>query len=160
MIKLIKSNISSFLAGGNLLLHPTFFPAQEKGKGLNKIMATTGSKNILVKGDVYMDNNNFINIRTEQLEEGQIKANFKSDVRNFNQLISLGSALVQTFITSAAELVQRNSDEELPLEFVKLTILDALVDRIGNILNISDVQDNEDAVDSFLADIFNRRNKN
>ena len=107
-----------------------------------------------------MDNNNFINIRTEQLEEGQIKANFKSDVRNFKQLISLGSALVQTFITSAAELVQRNADEELPLEFVKLTILDALVDRIGNILNISDVQDKESAVDSFLDDIINGRNKN
>lgn len=107
-----------------------------------------------------MDRKNFINIRTEQLEEGQIKANFKSDVRNFNQLISLGSALVQTFITSAAELVQRNSDEELPLEFVKLTILDALVDRIGNILNISDVQDKESAVDSFLDDIINGKHKN
>ena len=160
MIKLIKSNISSFLAGGNLLLHPTFFPAQEKGKGLNKIMATTGSKNILVKGDVYMDNNNFINIRTEQLEEGQIKANFKSDVKNFEQLISLGGAVLQTFITSATELVQRNTDEDVPKEFIKLTIFDALINKLENILNIQEDTDKEDAVDSFLADIFNRRNKN
>ena len=103
---------------------------------------------------------NYINIRTEQLEEGQIKANFKSDVKNFSQLISLGAAVLETYIQSAAELVQRNADEELPLDFIKLTVFDALVDRIGSILNIQDVQENEDAVDSFLADIFNKRNKN
>ena len=107
-----------------------------------------------------MDKNNFINIRTEQLEEGQIKDNFKSDVKNFEQLISLGSAILETYLQSATELVQRNADEELPLEFVKLTILDALVDRIGNLLNMQEDTDKEDEVGSFLKDIINGRNKN
>ena len=107
-----------------------------------------------------MDKKNYINIRTEQLEEGQIKANFKSDVKNFDQLISLGGAILQTYITSATELVQRNTDEDVPKEFIKLTIFDALINKLENLLDIQDTQDNEDAVDSFLADIFNRRNKN
>ena len=105
-------------------------------------------------------NNNFINIRTEQLEEGQIKANFKSDVKNFSQLISLGGALLQTFIQSATELVQQNTDEEIPDEFIQLTIMDALIDKIGNLLNVQDTQGNESKVDDFLNDIINRRNKN
>lgn len=105
-------------------------------------------------------NNNFINIRTEALEQGQIKANFKSDVKNFEQLISLGAAVLETYIQSAAELVQRNADEELPLEFVKITIMDALIDKIGNLLNMQEDTDKEDAVDSFLNDIINGRNKN
>ena len=106
-----------------------------------------------------MDKNNFINIRTEQLEEGQIKANFKSDVKNFNQLISLGGALLQTFLESATELVQRNTDEVVPKEFIKLTIFDALINKLENILDIQDTQDNEDAVDDFLNDIFRGMNK-
>lgn len=105
-------------------------------------------------------NNNFINIRTEQLEEGQIKANFKSDVKNFEQLISLGGAILQTFITSATELVQRNTDEEVPKEFIKLTIFDALINKLENILNVQQDTDKESAVDDFLNDIINRRNKN
>ena len=107
-----------------------------------------------------MDNNNFINIRTEQLEEGQIKANFKSDVKNFDQLISLGGALLQTYITSATELVQRNTDEEVPKDFIKLTIFDALINKLENLLDIQQDTDKESAVDSFLQDIFNKRNKN
>ena len=107
-----------------------------------------------------MNNNNFINIRTEQLEEGQIKANFKSDVKNFEQLISLGGAILQTFITSATELVQRNTDDEVPKDFIKLTIFDALLNKLEHLLDIQDTQDNEDAVDSFLKDIINGRNKN
>ena len=105
-------------------------------------------------------NNNYINIRTEQLGDDTIKANFKSDVKNFDQLISLGGAILQTFITSATELVQRNTDEDVPKEFIKLTIFEALINKLENLLDIQDTQDNEDAVDSFLADIFNRRNKN
>ena len=107
-----------------------------------------------------MDKNNFINIRTEALEEGQIKANFKSDVKNFDQLISLGAAVLQTYITSATELVQRNTDEEVPDEFIQLTIMDALLDKIKNLLNVQQDTDKEDAVDSFLKDIINGRNKN
>ena len=105
-------------------------------------------------------NNNFINIRTEQLEEGQIKANFKSDVKNFEQLISLGGALLQTFLESATELVQRNTDEVVPKEFIKLTIFDALINKLENILNIQEDTDKESAVDDFLDNIINGRNKN
>ena len=105
-------------------------------------------------------NNNFINIRTEALEEGQIKANFKSDVKNFDQLISLGGAILQTFLESATELVQRNTDEEVPKDFIKLTIFDALINKLENILNMQEDTDKEDAVDSFLKDIINGKHKN
>ena len=104
-------------------------------------------------------NNNFINIRTEQLEEGQIKANFKSDVKNFDQLISLGGAILQTFLESATELVQRNTDEVVPKDFIKLTIFDALINKLENILNMQEDTDKEDAVDDFLNDIFRGMNK-
>ena len=105
-------------------------------------------------------NNNFINIRTEALEEGQIKANFKSDVKNFDQLISLGGAILQTFLESATELVQRNTDEVVPKEFIKLTIFDALINKLENILNIQEDTDKESAVDDFLNDIINGKHKN
>ena len=104
-------------------------------------------------------NNNFINIRTEALEEGQIKANFKSDVKNFEQLISLGGAILQTFITSATELVQRNTDEEVPKDFIKLTIFEALINKLENLLDMQEDTDKEDAVDDFLNDIFRGMNK-
>ena len=104
-------------------------------------------------------NNNFINIRTEALEEGQIKANFKSDVKNFDQLISLGGAILQTFITSATELVQRNTDEEVPKDFIKLTIFEALINKLENLLDMQEDTDKEDAVDDFLNDIFRGMNK-
>ena len=106
-----------------------------------------------------MDKKNYINIRTEALEEGQIKANFKSDVKNFDQLISLGAAVLQTYITSATELVQRNTDEEVPDEFIQLTIMDALLDKIKNLLNVQQDTDKESAVDSFLEDILKGMNK-
>ena len=106
-----------------------------------------------------MDKKNYINIRTEQLEEGQIKANFKSDVKNFDQLISLGGAILQTFLESATELVQRNTDEVVPKDFIKLTIFDALINKLENILNMQEDTDKEDAVDDFLNDIFRGMNK-
>ena len=107
-----------------------------------------------------MDNNNFINIRTEQLGDDTIKANFKSDVKNFDQLISLGGAILQTYITSATELVQRNTDEEVPKDFIKLTIFEALINKLENLLDMQEDTNKEDAVDSFLKDIINGRNKN
>ena len=107
-----------------------------------------------------MDKKNYINIRTEQLEEGQIKANFKSDVKNFDQLISLGGALLQTYICSAVEIIKQNTDEAIPDEVIQLTIMDALIDKIGNLLNVQDTQGNESKVDDFLNDIINGRNKN
>ena len=109
-----------------------------------------------------MDRKNFINIKAEALEEGTIKANFKGGAKNLNQLISLGSAILTTYLQSAVEIVRQNASEEIEAndEFIQLIIVEALIDRIGNLINIQDTQDKEDAVDSFLQDIFNGRNKN
>ena len=81
---------------------------------------------------------NFINIKAEELDEGTIQANFKGGVKNFNQLISLGGALIQTYLQSAVEIIRQNTDEklDLPDEFIQLTIMDALIDKIANLLNL------------------------
>lgn len=104
---------------------------------------------------------NFINIKAEELGEGTIQANFKGGVKNFNQLISLGGAMIQTYLQSAVEIIRQNTDEELDLpdEFIQLTIMDALIDKIGNLLNIQQDTDNESVVDSFLDDIINGMNR-
>ena len=107
-----------------------------------------------------MNKKNFINITAEALTDDTMKANYTGNVRNLNQLISLGGALLQTYICSAVEIIKQNTDENIPDEIIQLTIMDALIDKIGNLLNMQDTQDNEDAVDSFLNDISNRRNKN
>ena len=104
-------------------------------------------------------NNNFISIKAEQLEEGQISANFKSKVNNFNQLISLGGALMQTYMQSAVEIIKQNTSEEVPDEIIQLAIMDALLDKIKNLLNIQQDTDNENAVDDFLNDILKGMNK-
>ena len=106
-------------------------------------------------------NNNFINIKAEELGEGTIQANFKGGVKNFNQLISLGGAMIQTYLQSAVDIIRQNTDEQLDLpdEFIQLTIMDALIDKIGNLLNIQQDTDNESVVDSFLDDIINGMNR-
>ena len=104
-------------------------------------------------------NNSFISIQAEQLDEGQISANFKSKVNNFNQLISLGSAILQTYMQSAVDIIKQNIDEEVPDEIIQLAIMDALLDKIKNLLNIQQDTDNENAVDSFLQDILKGMNK-
>ena len=104
-------------------------------------------------------NNNFISIQAEQLEEGQISANFKSKVNNFNQLISLGSAILQTYMQSAVDIIKQNTDEEVPDEIIQLAIMDALLDKIKNLLNIQQDTDKENAVDDFLNDILKGMNK-
>ena len=106
-----------------------------------------------------MNKKNFINITAEALTDDTMKANYTGNVRNLNQLISLGGALLQTYICSAVEIIKQNTDEEIPDEVIPLTIMDALIDKIGNLLNISN-ESNESAVDSFLDDIINGRNKN
>ena len=98
-------------------------------------------------------NNNFISIQAEQLEEGQISANFKSKVNNFNQLISLGGALIQTYMQSAVDIIKQNTDEEVPDELIEFAIMGALLDKIKNLLNIQQDTDKENAVDDFLNDI-------
>ena len=106
-------------------------------------------------------NNNFINIKAETLTNDTIKANYTGNIKNFNQLISLGGAMLQTYLQSAVEIIKQNASEELdvPDEVIQLTIMDALIDKIGNLLNISN-ESNESAVDSFLDDIINGRNTN
>ena len=107
-----------------------------------------------------MDKKNFINITAEALTDDTMKANYTGNVRNLNQLISLGGALLQTFICSAVEIIKQNTDQQLPDEVIQLTIMDALIDKIGNLLNMQEDTDKEDAVDSFLKDIINGKHKN
>lgn len=103
-------------------------------------------------------NNSKITINVESLDNESIKANFKGNVQNYNQLISLGGALLQTFLNSAGEIIKRNDDElDMPDEILHLTILDALVDKIFNLAQTekTDNTDNEKKVDDFLTNILN-----
>lgn len=106
-------------------------------------------------------NNNFINIKAEALEEGTIKANFKGGANNLNQLISLGSAILETFLQSATEIIRKNASEPIEAEddFIKCIIAEALIDRINCFINMEEDTDKEDAVDDFLNDIFRGMNK-
>ena len=107
-----------------------------------------------------MEKKNFINITAEALTDDTMKANYTGNVRNFSQLISLGGALLQTYICSAVEIIKQNTDQQLPDEVIQLAIMDALIDKIGNLLNMQEDTDKEDAVDSFLNDIINGKHKN
>lgn len=101
---------------------------------------------------------NKITINVESLENDTIKANFKGTVKNYNQLISLGGAILQTFLNSAAEIIKRNDDElNMPDSILQLTILDALVDKVCNLVQTeqTDNTDNEKKVDDFLTNILN-----
>ena len=107
-----------------------------------------------------MNKKNFINITAEALTDDTMKANYTGNVRNLNQLISLGGALLQTYICSAVEIIKQNTDQQIPDEVIQLAIMDALIDKIGNLLNIQEDTDKESAVDSFLNDIINGKHKN
>lgn len=101
---------------------------------------------------------NKITINVESLDNDTIKANFKGGAKNFDQLIQLGGAVLQTFLNSAAEIIKRNDDElDMPDEILQLTILDALVDKVGNLVQTekTDNTDNEKKVDDFLTNILN-----
>lgn len=103
-------------------------------------------------------NKNTITINVESLDNENIKANFKGNVQNYNQLISLGGALLQTFLNSAGEIIKRNDDElDMPDEILHLTILDALVDKVCNLVQTekTDNTDNDKKVDDFLTNILN-----
>lgn len=100
--------------------------------------------------------NSKITINVESLDNESIKANFKGGAKNFNELISLGGAVLQTFLSSAGELIKKNDDElDMPDEILQLTILDALVDKVTTLLQISidDDTDNEKKVNDFLTNI-------
>lgn len=99
-----------------------------------------------------------ITIDVESMGNDTIKANFKGGAKNFDELISLGGALLQTFLNSAGEIIKRNDDElDMPNEILQLTILDALVDKIFNLVQTekTDNTDNEKKVDDFLTNILN-----
>lgn len=99
-----------------------------------------------------------ITIDVESMGNDTIKANFKGGAKNFDELMSLGGALLQTFLNSAGEIIKRNDDElNMPDEILHLTILDALVDKVCNLAQTekTDNTDNEKKVDDFLTNILN-----
>ena len=102
-------------------------------------------------------NNSKITINVESMDNESIKANFKGGAKNFNELITLGGAVLQTFLNSASEIIKRNADDELdmPDEILQLTILDALVDKVCNLVQTekTDNTDNDKKVDDFLSSI-------
>lgn len=101
-------------------------------------------------------NNSKITINVESLDNESIKANFTGGAKNFNELISLGGAILQTFLNSAGEIIKRNDDElDMPDSILQLTILDALVDKVCNLVQTEDNADNEKKVDDFLTNILN-----
>ena len=99
-----------------------------------------------------------ITIDVESMGNDTIKANFKGGAKNFDELMSLGGALLQTFLNSAGEIIKRNDKElDMPDEILHLTILDALVDKVCNLVQTekTDNTDNEKKVDDFLTNILN-----
>lgn len=99
-----------------------------------------------------------ITIDVESMGNDTIKANFKGGAKNFDELMSLGGAVLQTFLNSAGEIIKRNDDElDMPDEILHLTILDALVDKVCNLVQTekTDNTDNEKKVDDFLTNILN-----
>lgn len=98
--------------------------------------------------------NSKITINVESLDNDSIKANFTGGAKNFNELMSLGSAILNTFLASATEIIKRNDDElDMPDEILKSTILDSLVNKIFNLVPIEDNADNDTKVDEFLSNI-------
>lgn len=96
-----------------------------------------------------------ITIDVESMGNDTIKANFKGGAKNFDELMSLGGALLQTFLNSAGEIIKRNDDElNMPDEILHLTILDALVDKVCDLIKVSaDDLENETKADEFLNNI-------
>lgn len=99
--------------------------------------------------------NSKITIDVESLDNSTVKANFKGGAKNFNELISLGGAVLQTFLNSAGEIIKRNNELDMPDEILHLTILDALVDKVCNLVQTEDNADNDTKVDEFLSNIIN-----
>lgn len=95
-----------------------------------------------------------ITIDVESMGNDTIKANFKGGAKNFDELMSLGGALLQTFLNSAGEIIKRNDKElDMPDEILHLTILDALVDKVTTLLQISVDDDNDIKAEDFLNSI-------
>lgn len=100
--------------------------------------------------------NSKITINVESIGADSIQAKFTGGAKNFNELMSLGSAILNTFLASATEIIKRNDDElDMPDEILKLTILDSLVDKIFNLAQTekTDNTDNDKKADEFLNNI-------
>lgn len=101
-------------------------------------------------------NNSKITINVESLGDETVHAKFTGGAKNFNELMSLGSAILNTFLASATTIIKNNDkDLDMPDEILKLTILDSLVDKIFNLAQIEDSADNDKKVDDFLSNILN-----
>lgn len=100
--------------------------------------------------------NSKITINVESLDNESIKANFTGGAKNFNELMSLGSAILNTFLASATTIIKNNDkDLDMPDEILHLTILDALVDKVCNLVQTekTDNTDNEKKANDFLTNI-------
>lgn len=108
---------------------------------------------------------NKITINVESLGNETVKANFTGGAENFHNLIQLGSAVLNTYLASATELIKKNDKklEKLPDELIRLQLLSVLVDKIEDLIQVNkDVEeddtgttDNEKKVDEFLNNIIN-----
>lgn len=100
-------------------------------------------------------NKNYININVESLDDATLKTNFKGGASSYDDLIQLGSGLLETFLSSAAEMIKSNDDElDMPDELLKLTILNSLIDKIGTLLQMNKDDNAEAKVNDFLTNIF------
>ena len=102
-------------------------------------------------------NKNYININVESLDDATIKTKFRGGASSYDDLIQLGSGLLQTFLSSAAEMIKRNDDElDMPDPILQLTILDSLINKIGTLIQMNrDNKDNDAKVDDFLNSLLN-----
>lgn len=99
-------------------------------------------------------NNSKITINVESLGDETVHAKFTGGAKNFNELMSLGSAILNTFLASATEIIKRNDDElDMPDEILKLTILDSLVDKIFNLAPTEKTDGADAKIDEFLSNI-------
>ena len=103
-------------------------------------------------------NKNYITINVESIDnEDTIRANFKSGIRNYSQLIQLGGALLNTFLASATDIIKKNNTElDIPDEIVQLSVLEEIMSKVTDLIQVNvDSADNEKKVDDFLSNILN-----
>lgn len=103
-------------------------------------------------------NKNYITINVESIDnEDTIRANFKSGIRNYSQLIQLGGALLNTFLASATDIIKKNNTElDIPDEIVQLSVLEEIIDKVADLIQVNaNNEDNDTKVDQFLSNILN-----
>lgn len=103
-------------------------------------------------------NKNYITINVESIDnEDTIRANFKSGIRNYSQLIQLGGALLNTFLASATDIIKKNNTGlDIPDELVQLSVLEEIIDKVHDLVQTNvDSADNDTKVDDFLTSILN-----